>query len=276
MKIDQTDFASFSVGRRIRHFEVEGFVVLPGALDGREIGRLKSELAEVEMMGRSYSDRQTESKEQPQWLSRAVAELIGHAPVIEFLSALFGPDIVFTKGAFQRTLPGSPPISMHTDGHPYGSSIFDYEGSSPRLVRVIYYLDDLPPTRAPFRLVPRSHLSFHADANPYLRYESHPAEITLCLKAGSALVFPKDLFHATHPNVDTVPREMVQFGYRPGWAGPVLPMSEWDTELVAAAPEQARPFLQSLNKTGGRWELEHKPKNMPIDAPGIDPHRWDG
>ena len=62
------------------------------------------------------------------------------------------------------------------------------EGSSPRLVRGLYYLDDLIPDRAPFRLVPRSHLSFHADGNPYTRYEPHPQEITLCPEAGSALV----------------------------------------------------------------------------------------
>jgi hypothetical protein len=80
---------------------------------------------------KSYSDYQTVGKQQPQWVSRAVAELIGHPQLIEFLTELMGPDIVFTQGFFQRTLPGSPGISMHTDGQPHGSSIFDYEGSSP-------------------------------------------------------------------------------------------------------------------------------------------------
>ena len=275
MKVDETDWASMTLGQRLRHFEVEGFVVLPGMLDAVEIERLESELADVAMVGRSYSDRQTESTSPPQWQSRAVAELIAHPPVIDYLRALIGPDIIFTLGVFQRTWPGAPGISIHTDGQPYGSSIFDYEGSSPRLLRVIYYLDDLPPKRSPFRLMPRSHLSFHAEANPYLRYESHPEEISLCLKAGSALIFPKDLFHGTHPNTDDVPRSMVQFGYRPGWAGPIQPVPEWDPELVAAAPDQAGPFLQSRNKTGAQWQLEHKPKDMATDAPGIDPRRWE-
>ena len=163
---------------------------------------------------------------------------------------------------------------MHTDGQPFGSSIFDYEGSSPRLLRVLYYLDDLIPARAPFRLIPRSHLSFHAHANPYVRYKSHPEEITLCLKAGAALIIPTMLFHATHPNTDRAARELIQFGYRPAWAGPVQPMEEWDPDLVAAAPQQARPFLQSLNTTGGTWGLEHKPQGMETTAPGINPSRW--
>ena len=86
-------------------------------------------------------------------------------------------------------------------------------------LRVLYYLDDLPPERAPFRLIPRSHLSFHAQANPYVRYVSHPQEITLCAKAGSVVMIPALLFHGTHPNKDLAPRELIQFGYRPAWAG---------------------------------------------------------
>ena len=274
MNIDRTDFGSFTRAQQIRHFEVEGYLVLPAMLDAGQIARLKAELAAVPMEPRPYSDYLTSSITQVQWLSRAAAELIGHPPMIEFLSALMGPDIVFTRGVFQRTNPGSPGISMHTDGQPFGSSIFDYEGSSPRLLRVLYYLDDLIPARAPFRLVPRSHLSFHAQANPYERYKSHPEEITLCLKAGSALIIPSMLFHATHPNTDGAPRELVQFGYRPAWAGPVQPMEEWDPDLVAAAPQQARPYLQSLNTTGGAWGLEHKPAGMTTSAPGINPSRW--
>ena len=52
-------------------------------------------------------------------------------------------------------------------------------------------------------------------------------------------------------------------------------MEEWDPELVANAPEQARPFLQSLNTTGMAWKQEHKPAGMKTDAPGINPSRWD-
>ncbi len=275
MKIDNTNWSSLTLGQRIRHFEVEGFVVLEDLLDATEISRIKEELINVPMIGRSYSDRQTQSIDPPQWQSKGTLELIGHPPLIDFLQILLGPDIVFTMGVFQRTLPGAPGIALHTDGQPYGSSIFDYEGSSPRLVRVIYYLDDLLPQRSPFRLIPRSHLSFHAHANPYSRYESHTEEITLCLKAGSALIFPKDLFHGTHPNTYRVSRSMVQFGYRPGWAGPIKSIPEWDSEFVDVPPQQVKQFLQSRNKTGAQWQLEDKPKGMESDAKGIDPRRWE-
>ena len=123
--------------------------------------------------------------------------------------------------------------------------------------------------------MPRSHLSFHAEANPYVRYTSHPGEITLCPRAGSAVVIPVSLFHGTHPNRHPSPRSLIQLGYRPDWAGPIRPMEEWDPELVAAAPQETRRFLRSPNTTGEAWDQPHKPKGMKSEAPGIDPYRWD-
>ena len=274
MNIDETDFASMSRADQIRHFEVEGYVVLPEILKPETIAKISSELTDAEMTHTSYSEFQTRSDVQPQWLSTAVAELIGYPPLIEFLTDLMGPDIVFTRGFFQRTLPGSPGISMHTDGQPHGSNLFGYEGSCPRLIRVLYYLDELTPERAPFRLIPRSHLSFHAEASPYVRYKSHPEEITLVVPAGSAVVVPSMLLHGSHPNKDPRPRELVQLGYRPAWAGPIQPVDEWDSEFVANAPDIAKPFLQSLNTTSQDWEQQHKPTGMRTEAPGINPSRW--
>lgn len=123
MNVDETDFASLERGEQIRRFEVDGYVVLRSVLSAAQVARLKGELADAEMDHKSYSTQQTFSVTQPQWLSAAAAELIAHPPVTEFLRALLGPDVLFTRGFFQRTLPGSPGISMHTDGQPHGSSI---------------------------------------------------------------------------------------------------------------------------------------------------------
>jgi hypothetical protein len=274
MNIDQIDYRSMSLGERIRRFEVEGYVILPDVLDADHIATLKSDLADAPALGSDYSEAQTGLVD-PQWYSPQVGALIGHPPVIGFLQALMGTDIVFTLGHFIRTHPGSVEISLHTDGQPHGSSIFDFEGTAPRLVRVLYYLDDLTPERAPFRCVPRSHLCFHSDANPYVRYERHPDEVVLCPSAGSALIFPIALFHGTLPNRSDRPREVIQFGYRPAWSGPIQPMPEWDPVKVAAAPEPAKPFLVSPNTTGHRWDLENKPPDMRNEAEGMNPSRWE-
>ena len=131
---------------------------MPDVLDAEHIAALKAELKDLPMGQKDYSEAQTFHHE-PQCASRLVAELIGYPPIAEFLQALMGPDIVFTHGLFTRTLSGSPGISMHTDGQPFGSSIFGFEGSSPRLLRVLYYLDDLPPERAPLPAHPALFIS---------------------------------------------------------------------------------------------------------------------
>jgi hypothetical protein len=274
MNIDHTDFSAMTRAEQIRHFEVEGYVVLPSIIPPEMIARMHDELAVADMYHTNYSTNQTRSNTQPQWSSPAVAELIGLPAMIDLLTDLMGPEIVFTRGFFQRTLPGSPGISMHTDGQPHGSNLFGYEGTCPRLLRVLYYLDELTPVRAPFRLIPRSHLSFHADASPYARYKWHPEEITLVVPAGSAVVVPSLLMHGSHPNRDSRPRELVQLGYRPAWAGPIQPVEEWDPQLVAKAPAIARPFLRSLNTTSAQWEQQHKPVGMKTEAAGINPSRW--
>ena len=274
MNIDTTDYSTLERAEQIRRFEVEGYVVLPAILPPELVARISQEMADAEMSHTSYSVNQTRAVMQPQWHSPAVAELIGFPPMIDFLTDLLGDDIIFTRGFFQRTLPGSPGISMHTDGQPHGSNLFGYEGSCPRLLRVLYYLDELTEERAPFRLIARSHLSFHADASPYVRYKSHPEEVTLLVPPGSAVVIPSLLFHGSHPNVAEQPRELVQLGYRPAWAGPVQPVEEWDPEHVANAPAIAKPFLQSLNTSGAEWEQAHKPDGMRADSEGIRPGRW--
>ena len=86
---------------------------------------------------------------------------------------------------------------------------------------------------------------------------------------------PSLLLHGSHPNRDDRARELLQFGYRPDWAGPAGTIEEWDQDLVANAPDITRPFLKSLNTTGAQWEQPHKPANMKRDAPGINPSRWD-
>lgn len=274
MNIDETNFTSMNRAQLIRHFEVEGYAVLPAILNAETIDQLKRELADIPMTHKSYSVHQTVAEIQPQWYSHAAAELIGYRPLLDFLTDLMGPDIVFTRGFFQRTLPGSPGISMHTDGQPHGSDIFGFEGTCPRLLRVLFYLDELTTTRAAFRLLPRSHISFHADASPYVRYKSHPEEITLCVPAGSAVIIPSLLLHGSHPNQDPQPRELIQLGYRPAWAGPIQPVDEWDPELVEGAPEIAKPFLKSLNTTGHVFVQPHKPEGMKTAAQGINPSRW--
>ena len=66
MNIDETGFSNFTLGKQIRHLEVEGYVVLPDVLDAELMEEIKAEMADAPMQTKDYSDAQTYCLE-PQW-----------------------------------------------------------------------------------------------------------------------------------------------------------------------------------------------------------------
>ena len=274
IRIDNRDWAKLTPGERIYQIEVEGYAVLPDLLTANHIAQLKIETARLNTFAVDYSVHQ-QVKPKIQFAGGALTDLIAHPPTIGFLRTLFGDEIIFMSYAYARSEPGHPGISLHTDGQPYGSQIFGYEGSCPWLIRVLYYLDDLTPEVSPFRVVPRSHLSFHADANPYKRYAAHPEEVMVTAKAGSAVLLNHKVFHGNFPNVGDYARELLAIAYRPAWAGPTVQQVEpWDPADLARLPEAVRPFFADRNTRHWDFGGGNKPANMQSDAPGISPSRW--
>ena len=273
-RIDDRDWSRLTLGERIRQIEVEGYVVLPALLDAEQIARLKSETARLETRAVDYSVHQ-QVRPGVQFAGGAITDLIANPTTTGFLRELFGDEIVLMSYAYARSEPGHPGISLHADGQPYGSQIFGYEGSCPWLVRVLYYLDDLTREVSPFRVVPHSHLSMHADANPYKRYESHPEEIMVPVKAGSAVLINHRVFHGNYPNIGDRAREMLAIAYRPGWAGPVAEVAPWDTAELARLPTAVRPFFVDRNTRHWDFGGGNKPAGMAREAPGMNPSRWE-
>lgn len=272
-RIDERDWSLLTLGERIRQIEVEGYLVLPDLLDATHVARLKRETSQLETFAVDYSVHQ-QVCQAVQFRGGEITRLIAHPPTIAFLRACFGDEILLMSYHYARSEPGHPGISLHADGQPYGSQIFGYEGSCPWLVRVLYYLDDLTREVSPFRVVPRSHLSMHAEANPYLRYESHPDEVMVPARAGSAVLINHRVFHGNFPNVGTHAREMLALGYRPGWAGPIAEVPAWDPAQVAKLSAEVREFFGDPNTRHGDFYGGNKPAHMPRTAPGISPHRW--
>jgi hypothetical protein len=265
MRLVTTDWRGLDDAARLRHLATEGYVVLPGLLDAATIDTVKRELADLPMNAAPYSANQTFAATPPQWHSRRFAELIGHPPLVAFLKQALGDDIVFMLGHYIRSGPGVPGLTLHSDYQPYGSKAKGWNESSPATLRVLIYLDDLTPERAPFTIVPGSHISVHQYSNPYLRYDNHPDMVTVCLKAGDGIVFNVRAFHGTHPNLSDFTRGMLEYAYRPAWAKCAGPVEEWDAAHVAAAPAAAKPFLKPRN--GGTLEPAGNPV---IDAAVVD------
>lgn len=274
--VDDRDWSGLTLGERIRQLEVEGYVVLPDLLSAEQVAKLKQITRHLETTSADYSESQR-TRRAIYWDHPELAELIAYPPVVAFLTEVLGPDIIFLESAYARSEPGHPGISVHTDGQPYGSQIFGYAGSCPVQVRVLYYLDDLTPEVSPFLVVPRSHLSLHADANPYRRYASHPQQVMVTAKAGSAVLLNHRCFHGNFPNCGDRSREMLAYLYRPAWAGPtVQEIPPWDESQAAMLPAHVRRFFDDRNvRRGFDFNHPNKPPNMASEAPGINPDRWE-
>ena len=246
-------------GEQICHLEVEGYVILPGLLNANQVSRLKSQVVGFETTHVDYSVNQRGCSN-IQFSDGAISDLIAFPAMVEFIVELCG-DVVVMSCDYGRSEPGHPGISLHCDGQPWGSNIFNTEYTSPKLLRVLYYLDDLSPETYPFRVIPRSHWSYHNQANPYLRYKEYPEEVMVTCSAGSAVVFSNNAFHGNYPDVGDRARGSIQLSYRPTWAGPAEPVKPWDPDEVVKLPEPGagvdgrpqRPHLaaECRQQTGG-------------------------
>ena len=175
-RYDDVDWSSLSHAERARWLELEGFVVMPGLISPDVLQVVGDELDQLEVVPRDYSEFTRGNSEGP-WLECPETNKLMALPAVTgFLEELFGDELICNSVGYDVSLPGHPGIAIHTDAQPYGSEIFGVQASSPVLIRVLFYLDDLTPERAPFKVIPRSHLSLHRDGNPYNRYLAHDGE----------------------------------------------------------------------------------------------------
>ena len=269
-KRDETDWAGLTRQEQIRSIELQGFVVIPDLLSTKVMSALHQELDSLPLVATDYSPHKKGCSDV--WMKDCpvAIDLIAHPPIIAFLTDLFGDDLICTGVSLGTSDPGHPGIAIHTDSQPYGSTIFGVQASSPVLARVLYYLDNLTPDCSPFKVIPRSHLSMHRDGSPYGRLLSHPDELMVTCKAGTAAIINQKVFHGNFPNHSDRSRRTLAIAYRPAWAGPIDDVEDRDLEQVARLPEKIKPFFRSLNTR----DIEYRPDNMARDAAGISPSRW--
>ena len=272
----EVDWARLSKAERVQWLELEGYVVIPDLLSPELIEQIRSEMAQLSTVAVDYSEHQRGCVN-VQWTDSPNAiSVIALPKMTDFLEELFGDELICTSCQYALSEAGHPGIAIHTDSQPYGSKIFGVQASSPCLVRVLYYLNDLTPECSPFKVIPRSHLSLHRDGNPYQRYLSHDQEVMVTCKAGSAVVINQKVFHGNYPNFSERARQMLAIAYRPTWAGPIDDVEDYDAAKVVTLPAEVQRFYGSLNTRNIEFDLPNRPNNMSREAMGISPSRWEG
>ena len=261
-------------GEQLRALEVDGYLVLPSWLPTSEVKLLREETDDLALQHTSYSDRQWFVHDLQWSAAPPLLRLIAYQPTLNVLRMILGKDILAVSMTYARTDPGYPGMALHTDCQPYGSNIFGMKGSSPCMLRVLYYLDDLTDDCAPLRVIPSSHLALHADANPYRRYLSHPEEVEISCQAGSTVIINQRLFHATGANRSTVSRRLLAVAYRPEWARPIAPVPEHPAEGLDRMPPVVRTLFKSPNTGIESTTMPNYSRELPDEAPGLNITRW--
>lgn len=273
-KRDDTDWAAMTTGQRIQALEVEGYCIFPDSLSADQVATIGAELHRLPTVAVDYSEHQRGCPEVEWTNSPRSISLIAHRPMTDFLETLFGDEPLCESCGYSLSEPGHPGIAVHTDSQPYGSKIFGLKASSPVLVRVLYYLDDLTPERSPFKVIPRSHLSLHKDGNPYNRFLRHDGEVMVTCKAGTAVVINQKVFHGNYPNHSDLNRRLLAIAYRPAWAGPIVEVPERDADKVTGLPAEVQKYFKSPNTKDIDYDVPNRPNNLATTAAGIHPDRW--
>ena len=106
--LDQTDWAAFNTAQRIKHLEIEGFVLFPSLLDREQVAAIKAELDRLPTIATDYSENQR-GHSNVQWSnSPHCIDLIAHPTITSFLETLFGDELVVTSCVFALSRPGHP------------------------------------------------------------------------------------------------------------------------------------------------------------------------
>ena len=267
------DWSELTTGERIRYLELEGYLVLPYLLEPEQISAIGAELASLLLTATDYSPHKKTADDLLGHDLPNTLETIALPSTVAFLERLFGDEVLFASISYQLCEPGHPGIAIHTDALPYGS-LTGSLASSPVLMRVLYYLDDLTPECSPFKVVPRSHLSVHADANPYNRFLRHEEEVMVTCTAGSAVVINQKVFHGNFPNFSACDRRMLAISYRPACAGPVTEVDPWDQDKLATLPPAARRLFLDSNTRRIDYDVPNRPDDLDRSSTGIAPSRW--
>src|SRR5262245_19716013 len=129
MNFVNTDWSQLTTPERIKHLELEGYVIFLDLLTPAQCARIKEELYRLPTKGTDYSENQRGYSDVQFTESPNAIEVIALPGMIEFLEKLFGDDIICTSVVYARSQPGHPGIAIHTDSQPYGSAIFGMQAS---------------------------------------------------------------------------------------------------------------------------------------------------
>jgi SAM-dependent methyltransferase len=236
------DWETLTPAEQARFFNQNGFLVIPGALTGKEVRQAVGEIKEHGLKGTT----------EDVWSAPFARRLVINDKLLSALKAIFGEGVRFFKAAYVESPPDSKhEISrqrkaLHVDygiGEPEG----DFRNSAASWVNVAFYLTDLSAEHSPLWVVPGSNRDYSVvPASDHERFRA-AAKMVLA-RAGDIVLFHSNTVHAASHNFSDETRHALFYSYRPAWAKPVGPVQEWPEAFIGSFPAEHRELLKGLNR----------------------------
>ena len=204
-------------------FDLEGYLVVPGVLDSRELARLNG-LADEVMSGEPDEGGLRSTGRVSQW-GPDFRDLIDHPRILPYLVEWLGPKfridhdycIFMRTGTSRGSLHGGPSPQSAEGDHWYR---FYPDGTMRNGLTVFTYnLSDCNPGDGGFACIPGSHKTNLRSSVPreVMRFE-RPAHYVRQppAKAGDVLIFTEALIHGTLPWTAGHERRALLYKYSPG------------------------------------------------------------
>jgi ectoine hydroxylase-related dioxygenase (phytanoyl-CoA dioxygenase family) len=210
----------------------QGFAVVPGVLDDREVGSL--------LLATSISDDESAVRRRSGVyavrnllnLVPAVAELSNSPKVIGIAREVLGPDAIPVKGTLFDKAPGANwLVPWHQDLTICVNSRVDTDGYGPwttkagvvnvqppvpvleRMLAIRIHLDDCNAQNGALRILPRSHIRGRLKAEQIAAMQAETAPITCEVERGGVVLMKPLVLHASSPARDPRHRRVIHIDF---------------------------------------------------------------
>jgi hypothetical protein len=249
-------------------FFADGYCVIPSFIKANELSPL-SHAVDAVLVQPSHPNMSRPGNDLAplRWNDGIVAPLLRSPDRLSRLTAaIAAPDLKWLSAYVSTKPTRTPPLCWHQDWWGWGHAL---SFNKPALqVAVLIYLSETSRQNGALRVLPGSHrascdlhaiipephsVSANSLAIDHPAMRDHPKQMTLCLRAGDAVVIDYRLLHGTHANESLVRRDCVLLSFIPDWANlpselkahvgahPALPTAEEFAEASRVPHAQVFP-----------------------------------
>jgi ectoine hydroxylase len=206
-------------------FDANGYLIVQNALDINTTGRLLEVVDRVDAHRRTAgSTSRLMSMPNVVHEDAALVNLIDHPTTFPKVWGILGWNIYLYHSHIDVTPPADEAaltwrVSWHQDSMRVNDEIESHP--RPRLsLKIAFYLTDVSePGRGNTLIVPGSHLLDEIDC-PADGVSNPAGAEPLCVKAGTAVLLDRRIWHSRSPNLCTETRKVIWYGYSYRWLRP--------------------------------------------------------